>query len=614
VVVAWRGHGWVSRALHSAREHYWQPTTSREREHPTMMAAAAREPADKELLLLTELNLYCVSGSFSEIGLKEIIQRNGFTPNKDKCCILSSYTFFFRACSDEKLADGRIDLLLEYFPKASEELVDDGEQHLPLHIACQNKNVTPKIVRVLIDAYPPALTTANINGYTVLHHLSANTGLDNEVAMAILTQIPDNHLTQLVNSPDRNGLLPIHLASGRGRKSPKFCECLIRVHPDSVGTTSNFGALPLHHASLRGTTATAKYLCKLFPDGVNHYSTPLYGQPIHLAIRRLMRSREEAETAAEIIKVLLSCKSYQKHDNSLKLLLWASIGRYNASNLDSALQAIEILYETYPEAIKTSNMVARILTPEKYHETVTRFLYHQLIFVLQDDRKCMYSKPPDIYGRLPIHYAVTDNSVALGSIMLLVESNPSVLKAQDFHGLIPLHLACQHRFSTAVIQYLIDTDESTLNITDSKGNAAFHHACRSANCEAINLMLRKEKEGTKDEKYRYSVPISKANYDKELCIQLFLFKSDRNGEESTNTKYTESLFKLIRACPVTALKCGMQQQCTSAIICSSQKGTKRKLGRTLSEALVISNENENQLNQLGAGGVDDDKGGGLSSC
>ena len=56
----------------------------------------------------------------------------------------------------------------------------------------------------------------------------------------------------------------------------------------------------------------------------------------------------------------------------------------------------------------------------------------------------------------------------------MVQSNLSVLRATDIQGLIPLHLACHHHASTAVIQYLIDMDKSTLNIADLKGNAASH--------------------------------------------------------------------------------------------------------------------------------------------
>ena len=317
-----------------------------------------------------------------------------------------------------------------------------------------------------------------------------------------------------------------------------------------------------------GTAATAEYLCKLYPDGINHNSnhSARYGQPIHHAIHRISRicSTEDSETAVEIIQILLNHIDFQKSGN-IRLLFWASTGRYNASNRNAGLRVIKLLFDTFPEAIiKHPKMIDGIFKQTiGYHDDIRQFLNCQLIYCLQADQQYTCNSNPDQDGQLPIHKALKDKNVALGSIKLMVQNNPDALRAHDIQGLIPFHLACHHHASTAVIQYLIDKDTTTLSIVDFKGNAAFHHACRSANYEAINLIL---------EKYD-AVSVSNRNSDGMLPIELLLLESNsavnRNG-----TEYVESIFNLVRAHPQTLMDwCGKLQRTSAESPSPSLKGS-----------------------------------------
>ena len=106
---------------------------------------------------------------------------------------------------------------------------------------------------------------------------------------------------------------------------------------------------------------------------------------------------------------------------------------------------------------------------------------------------------------------------------------------------MPLHVACQHHETPAVVEYLIGLGEDTLDAMDKEGNTALHYACRGAKHATITLLL---------EKYG-AASVSKLNAHNQLPIDL-LFESeaviDRGG-----TEYTESIYRLIRAHPETVM-------------------------------------------------------------
>jgi hypothetical protein len=148
---------------------------------------------------------------------------------------------------------------------------------------------------------------------------------------------------------------------------------------------------------------------------------------------------------------------------------------------------------------------------------------------------------------------------------LLVKGNPSAIRSFDESGMIPLHVACQHHDSASVVQYLLSLSEITLDTVDREGNTVLHHACRSANHNAIALLL---------EKYD-AVSVSKRNTHKKLPIDLLFESNEVLDRESV--QYTESIFRLLRAYPETVMNIGTyaKKQSTSAAG-TSLIGKKRK--------------------------------------
>ena len=379
------------------------------------------------LSLRSELHEFCKSDSLSEEGLRQIIERH-------ECDDVGNYKFFLEAICNERVTDGIIRCLLEYFPDAA-SLRHTGWS--PLCLAC-NRDMTPNIaniIRLLVDAAPDSVGSADNYGDFPLHFLCRKDSLDEMAAMQTLKLLLEK-FPEAVRHANRNGDLPIHMAAS-GNKSPEFCRVLIEAYPGSERMSNGSGVFPLHYACASNTVAAVEYLYKLYPDAINH-ATTIGACPIHNAIANLTR-RDNPIAAVDIVKFMLDCNpnvKLQKMERK-SLLAYACNRVYNGSNIHAGTE-----------------MIAR---QAKDHRLMTT---------------------PDSDGQLPLHTAL-QNNVRLGSIKLLLKGNPSALRTLENNFALPLHIACEYHESADVIQYLVGLDAPTLDAVDRDGNTTLHLACRS---------------------------------------------------------------------------------------------------------------------------------------
>ena len=444
-------------------------------------------------LLFEELTAFCQSDSLSEDGLREIIERHNWTPNReiierhdapdnDDPSINSDHAFFLQVCRNEKVTEGILRYLLEYFPNAVRHAGAAGR--LPLHIICDNKNVTHGMVQVLIDAHPDSVRHENTEGRMPLHILCYNNNLDDSIRLEILKLFLER-CPESVRQTTRRGILPIHIAAGK--QSPEFCRVLIEANPGSERMTDNSGWLPFHSACEYNTVATAKYFYQLYPESI-HVANNYGNYPIHCIIVGLKHRTDSPEAAIEMVLFLLDCNpNVVLQKLQLKLpLYWACkyATNENTRKLNAAFKVLQILYDTYPEAI---DEVASDVG--EFCAEVQTFINARLTYARQArDHHLMTTR--DENGQLPLHRALRDNNT-LGSTKLLVKGNPSAISCADNIGMMPLHVACQHHESPSVIEYLINLDPTSLHRKDLDDNTALHYACRGANHKIITLLLEK---------------------------------------------------------------------------------------------------------------------------
>ena len=117
------------------------------------MSASGNNGRQSAASLSEDLEAYFQS-DFSGNFLREIIQRHGLLAHNNHV-VVSDFRFFLAACRNERVTEGIIQCLLEYFPVAANAIDDDGIT--PLHCACRNKNVTLGIIHLLLDASPDSV-------------------------------------------------------------------------------------------------------------------------------------------------------------------------------------------------------------------------------------------------------------------------------------------------------------------------------------------------------------------------------------------------------------------------------------------------------------------------
>ena len=490
--------------------------------------------------LYKELSQFCNSDSLSESGLREILDKYGCELNDN--LDIDKYEFFVVACYNKLVTEGIIRCLLEYFPRAGSASIDGMT---PLHvILCANKNVTLDMVELLVDVYPesPRIVASETipnplrflcNGETLLDDEHATIALD--ILGLFLERCPE-----AVRDADEEGILPIHIASAR--RSPEFCRMLIEAYPGSERAPTSQGALPLHVACGHGSVAVAKYLYKLYPESINVATRKgrkgVY--PIHKAIASV--NSETPAKAIEMVQFLLDCDpnvASQKFGGILSPLIVVckatDISNNNANKLNASLKIFKLLYDTHPEAIEDNIITQFSSRPPEEMQT---FINTQLTyFRAARDRTFMSTR---VHGEFPLHSALCDNAT-LGSIKLLVQGDRDAVLYTDYEDdALPLHLAVQHHDSTKVVDYLIGLDPNTLTAVNWDGNTALHLACLCAKHDTIALLL---------EKYN-AVSVSKTNVNNKLPIHL-LFESNAVTDSEEDIKYTESIFRLLRAYPDT---------------------------------------------------------------
>jgi ankyrin repeat protein len=512
-------------------------------------------------LLEEELTEFCQSDSLSLDGLREIIERHGVPPNNIDNPN-NDYKFFLHACHNERISDGILRYLLEYFPNAIRR-ADEEQRRLPIHNICRNKNVTLGMVQLLVDAFPDSLRHENNIGCMPLHVICANKNLDDNDGLEMLKLLIKRY-PEAVRHIDRDGDLPIHIAAARQLKSPEFCRILIEAYPGSERITDADDDLPFHSACACNTVATVKYLYQLYPESINVADNDGW-YPIYLAINGVQFREDSPKTAAEMTQFLLDCDpnvALQQFRGKLPLYwvcVWAT-NNENRSKMNVYLKVLQLLYDAHPEAIEDNEVTSNVTT---FCQEVQSFINTQLTYARQaKDRTLMNTR--DENGQLPLHKALRDNA-NLGSIKLLVKGNSSAISCADNRGMMPLHVACQHHESAIVVDYLINFDSTSLHRKDLYDNTVLHHACRGANHAIIALLT--EKHG--------AVSVSKRNAHGQLPIDLLFASREVSDRDEDGVKYTESIYRLLRAYPMTLMHYDLRQAGSEARISQSKK--KRKV-------------------------------------
>ena len=416
----------------------------------------------------------------------------------------------FYLCRNNELNDSAaveiLDLLLERCPELAKQSCTVG--CLPIWYAIRWQS--PDFCCKLMAVFPEGIHhEANENGSMLLDVLDSPR-VDDTVAQAVLEMLVGNH-QDLIRRFCWKGNSPLHkVAMAKISRSAELCGLLLRALPELVDTFTlpdeghDIAFMkPLHYACLRGNLPVVKCIVNMFPNAI-------FGQtsrghfPIHFAVAALYfeSTLVTPEDNMEVIRFLLAVdasvasQTYSIGGNVYTPLRLACFYT-NASNSSVGLPVIKLLHDTHPEAIYTLDGLLVIAE-------VAAFLNPQLQYALIAlDPELVTT--PDEDGNLPIHRALYDDRVALGTIKLLLDANNSTL-------LTPTH----------------------------NGNTLLHEACRLGEYGVIEMLMT-----------RYPTEqVHTQNSLGELPIQV-LIESDTNEPESA--EHLSSIFLLLRASPAVLM-------------------------------------------------------------
>ncbi len=394
------------------------------------LCQSTRSTIDHEALA-RDLCRLCGSVSLSEDNLRGIIERHGVAPNNNDIPNNNYYRFLHWACRNERVTEGILRYLLEYFPNAVRYADENEIGRLPLHNICENKNVTLGMVQLLVDAYPKSLRHEDNTGMVPLHTLCGNYDLDDEVGLEILKLLIEKCPGALRHAA-RKGSLPLHLAAMT--QSPEFCRTLIEAYPGSERMTTGTGKLPFHLACQYNTVATVKYLYQLHPESV-HVATNNGAYPIQCTIILGLKNRSNLKDGIEVVKFLLDCNP-DALSSTGETPLHVACGNENVT-----LNMVQLLIDAFPDSLR--------------HE---------------DDK-----------GLMPLHTLCNnknlDDEVAVDILKLLLERCPESVRHAARNGNLPIHIAARYH-SPDFCRTLIETYPGSERMTNDSGDLPFHFVCQ----------------------------------------------------------------------------------------------------------------------------------------
>ena len=423
--------------------------------------------------LSKELYGFCRSDLLSEEGIREIIDRHGLTTNDDE----SYYDFFFMACKNERITEGIIQCLLEYFPDAASAVGHYGQA--PLHTLCLNKNMTLGIIQLLIEAAPDSVRSLNDNGDMPLHALTCNKKVDNAVAIDILKLLIEKH-PEAAGRADIDGFNPLHSACVS--TSPEFCQVLIDADPFSVRCINNMFWMPLHslcnsiEVDESNTIEILKLLIEIYPEAVRREDNR-GNLPIHIAAS-MLRSFEFCQLLIE------AAPDSVRHDNDVRDIPLHVLCANNEMDDAAAIQILKLMIEKYPDAVwcrdNDGNLPIHLACLSK-----SPAFCKALIDAAPDS-----VRRENTAGSTPLHSLCNnkhlDEASAMQMLKFLLMKYPEAVQCAN-NGALPIHLAAGTK-SPAFCRLLIDKYPGSETIIDAKGRLPLHRACTKGSLETVEYL------------------------------------------------------------------------------------------------------------------------------
>ena len=385
-----------------------------------------------------------------------------------------------------------IRLLLDFYPEGSQSRVAHGL--LPLQLALlSQKEVTAEVTQLLLKFYPQAARCKDPNGLTPLANACFK-GLSPKVIRILKDAWPE----AIEVTHEARNAFPIHTyLHASSSETKKCCKEVIKMlaSPVSLAAKDANGMTALHLACHRASEESLEdvigYLVEKRPEGCLERCTEQY-LPIHYAADRSPGST----LGALLLLVKASPESVQAQDPMGRTPLFLACGPKND------LLAIQLLHERYPKAVeipaKEGSLPLHTACIRGASIDVIRFLVEAYPAALQVEElnhgytpfvaalllgtpskalvQLLMPAQEDTVLENALHMACTNKNCPLETIEYLTKLKPEALQKKNAgNGRLPIHEACYSGASLEVVAFLAEAWPESIRVGNCEGTVC----CRS---------------------------------------------------------------------------------------------------------------------------------------
>ncbi|XP_037070283.1 transient receptor potential cation channel subfamily A member 1-like [Pollicipes pollicipes] len=347
--------------------------------------------------------------------------------------------------------------------------------------------------RILLDDFNMVPKRFCQNGFTPVHEASRRASF---ATMQVFTGWAERNGCSLMQSPDAEGHLPLHLAVHSGDvQAVELC----LQHGADITSQQDDLSTPVHLACVQGSLKITQLMFSAQPKvkwPVLNMRDSADMTPLHCAAKfdHAVLVEFLCRQGADVLAL-----DSEESLGDLSIPDQSCPGRSNASafaamvncqdslgctplhyaSRDGHIQCLQDLMEhgACPDVKNANN--------ENPLHCAARFgRYHTVDSLLGSAKGQQIINGMDYAGRTPLHIASENGHLRVVHLLI----GKGALLNRDFEGLTPLHLAAREGY-TRTMGLLLNTHSQLLDQKDKAGNTALHLACLANRVSAAGLLL-----------------------------------------------------------------------------------------------------------------------------
>eukprot|EP00579_Thalassiosira_antarctica_P015115 CAMPEP_0201944838 /NCGR_PEP_ID=MMETSP0903-20130614/53596_1 /ASSEMBLY_ACC=CAM_ASM_000552 /TAXON_ID=420261 /ORGANISM="Thalassiosira antarctica, Strain CCMP982" /LENGTH=944 /DNA_ID=CAMNT_0048487893 /DNA_START=264 /DNA_END=3100 /DNA_ORIENTATION=- len=433
-----------------------------------------------------ELEDFCASKALSLDALRKKIKKIKLIPPTSTANAIRDSTFLHRACMNKRVTLEIIVCLLDAFPWATDRTTMGS---YPLHLACRNASCSMSIIQLLAKKNPSALRHSSpsrefSDTLPLYCYLRRRSNMDLDTVKILVDAYPEALAT--ANGDWRFRFTPLHVLLA----NPSIADCcdivqfLVEAEPSSLQLNCCCDGVPLHVACLNVNTnlKIVQILLHAWPEATRSRDDrdSYWKLPIHIFCQVYRKMDETTSLGILILLVITDPQTVEEPDRYGELPIH-SVLRHSKKSLEFC----KILISAFPDSmrVETDNGELPIHLACRYgHLDTVKYLSK-----LHPDSVRVGTRN----GELPIHEACGGR---LEIVKYLSELYPDSVRVGTDDGALPIHLVCIYGHLETV-KYLLELYPESITMRDQEGYSPLHRAasnCKEKAGEVIRFLLSRD--------------------------------------------------------------------------------------------------------------------------